>query len=123
MNKTQVFVYGTLKQGHGNHHFLNGAEFVGKGKISAGLFKMVSLGAFPAILPSYGEKTSSIKGELYVVTDEQLKGLDMLEGYPDFYDRIAVSVELDNGAGWTNALTYYIDHPGKDERPIPSGEW
>ena len=113
----KVFVYGSLKMGFGNHHVIEEQTYLGDAVLSrdAGL-RMVSLGAFPALIPS--EAAQDIKGELYEVNDGGLQQLDWLEGYPDFYNRKEVTV------GDVDALVYFIDdgnyEPYKSE---PNGEW
>lgn len=49
-----------------------------------------------------GEKTF---GALYLISKQELDGLDKLEGYPDLYDRMEVEVEDDNGNKY-NAIAY-----------------
>jgi len=87
----KVAVYGSLREGLGNHEVLNGAPKIAE-TFTGPEFKMISLGGFPGVLP--GDK--KVKVEVYQVDDEETKiGLDRLEGYPDFYDR--KEVKLENG--------------------------
>lgn len=83
----KVFVYGTLKKGHGNHRLLRNAEFLGRAYVE-GPWKMTNLGAFPAVIPS--TERARVFGEVYLVNTEILASLDILEGYPHFYTRTKV---------------------------------
>ncbi len=73
---TKVFVYGTLKQGHGNHDsFLGKAKFVGKAK-SVSKWSMIGEGmGFPYLLERDDDKGMQIYGEVYEVTPDELKAL------------------------------------------------
>lgn len=94
-----VFVYGTLKKGFGNHGVLNpGSQFICKDRIRG--WDMYSLGGFPAITEGTGE----ISGELYSVDEKVLARCDILEGYPNFYDRMIVRT-----ASGMRAWVYFIN--------------
>lgn len=43
------------------------------------------------------DASSNIEGILYTISDKGIKKLDIFEGYPTHYNRISVSVKLDNG--------------------------
>ena len=76
MDMNMLFVYGTLKKGHGNHaRFMSEAEYVGTGTTDA-KWGLADLGAFPAL--TFGRL--SVEGEVYRVTDSQLSEIDRLEG-------------------------------------------
>lgn len=79
-----VAVYGSLKRGFGNHRLLADARFMSHGIIKNSI--LVSLGAFPAL---YINQLSgdNVQVEVYRVTPEEFQSLDMLEGYPSFYNR------------------------------------
>ena len=76
-----VFVYGTLKRGHGNHHWLAGAPFLGEAVLPDVVLH--DLGPFPMAVPGEGQ----VRGEVYAVDAAGLARLDRLEGYPRLYDR------------------------------------
>ncbi len=86
---TQVFVYGTLLQGEGNHHLLLRDQFLGAA-LTTPSFSLHDLGSYPGMV---GGGTQSIEGEVYVVGPHTLARLDMLEGHPDFYHRIGIALE------------------------------
>jgi gamma-glutamylcyclotransferase (GGCT)/AIG2-like uncharacterized protein YtfP len=82
----RVFVYGTLKQGQRNFHFLQDAEFVGQFSTEP-IYSMFIFEDYPAVCVD-GQHT--IHGEIYRVNEAQFGLLDELEWYPDFYQRIEI---------------------------------
>ncbi len=113
-----VFVYGSLKKEYSNHTVLGNAKLLGKG-ITKCKYTMVSLGGFPGILLL--KETSTIKGEVYKVGE--LGNLDRLEGYPTFYNRVKVNVELEKTD--VSAWMYYLTNGEgyKEATIIKEGEW
>lgn len=89
-NSTRVFVYGTLKAGHGNHEFYlsnDGVEYLGRCYI-VGDYRMYTNGAFPMVVKgSSADAHRRIVGEVYSVDEDTLHGLDLLEGHPEWYRR------------------------------------
>src|SRR2546425_10764967 len=77
----KLFVYGTLRRGHGLHSRLvkMNAKYLGSGRIGGALF---DLGKYPGAFPS-ASRRSRIHGELYELASpkDQLKALDRLEEY------------------------------------------
>lgn len=120
-----IFVYGTLKQGHGNHHVISQfkeSELLEE-RATLRNYSMASLGAFPAIFPDKGGR---VLGEVYSVPDEALRPLDRLEGYPDFYDR--EEVEVEGFVDGYDCLTYFIPREKLEKRwggvkMVEGGEW
>jgi gamma-glutamylcyclotransferase (GGCT)/AIG2-like uncharacterized protein YtfP len=96
----RVFVYGTLKRGHGNHALLERgrARYLGRDRIEG---SMHSLGAFPAVTLA---AAGTVHGELYEVSPETLRRLDRLEGTPSFYQRTRVSMSTGMEA-WVYVMT------------------
>uniref|UniRef100_A0A023G7K7 Gamma-glutamylcyclotransferase family protein n=1 Tax=Amblyomma triste TaxID=251400 RepID=A0A023G7K7_AMBTT len=94
-----VFVYGTLKSGESNNHFLkcaaNGrASLVGPAKtVKKWPLVLVSSYEIPCLLP-YEGVGHEVSGEVYEVDDRMLELLDRLESHPDFYTRSLEDVEL-----------------------------
>lgn len=84
-----VFVYGSLKQGFGNNLLLSDAEYVGEYCTSDEDYAMISLGAFPAVIPN---GMGSIVGEVYNINILEMARLDRLEGNGHFYTRRMVEV-------------------------------
>ena len=69
---SRVFVYGTLKRGHRNCHFLQGAEFLGDFTTQC-VYSMYEFEDYPAVCLHGGH---AIEGEVYRVTDRQFRMLD-----------------------------------------------
>lgn len=101
-NITKVFVYGTLKKGEPNHHWLT--------EVKNGVAKLIGSGTsekkFPLLIatkyniPFLLNKVGTghcIKGEIYEVDGQMLLNLDDLEDYPKLYDRIQINVKTDDG--------------------------
>lgn len=84
-----VFVYGTLKRGFGNYKRLLGgrSEYIGKAHIKGRMFSVNM--AFPAYIE---EGENMIEGELFVIDEGLLGGLDMLEGYVEDNEEISMYI-------------------------------
>ena len=74
---TQVFVYGTLKRGYSNAHYLHGQRFVGEARTQP-VYRLANLGAYPGLWTPQ-EDGRSIVGEVWEVDDACLERLDILE--------------------------------------------
>lgn len=93
--KYMVFVYGSLKRGFGNHGLLVGSKFLGVTDTVHHVYRMHSLGSFPAVVDTeeqHDNEAHAITGELYEVDFGTLKRLDMLEGNGCMYTRRLTSV-------------------------------
>lgn len=108
----KVAVYGSLRQGMGNHGLLSGLKPLSTTTVKG--FDMYSYGAFPFITDGEGEVTV----EVYEVdSDNRADRLDMLEGYPSFYDRKQVITE-DGETVWV----YFIADQ-RNDTPVKNGDW
>lgn len=124
MSETIVAVYGSLRQGLGNHRLLDndGVEFLGKGE-TVSKANMVSLGAFPAITqPSASGGSYPINVEVYSVDDDTFNNLERLEGYPTFYDREVVQVVMSDKR-IVNANIYFIADINRGRDVLEHGDW
>ncbi|MBD3260581.1 MAG: gamma-glutamylcyclotransferase [Candidatus Altiarchaeales archaeon] len=86
-------VYGTLKNGFGNNHFMRNSEYLGSG-ITKGSFFMDEYGA-PMVFkePNY----APVKVDVYKVPDRDLTGpIDGLESNGSVYNREVTEIILDN---------------------------
>ena len=88
MGRHFVFVYGTLLKGERNHHLMDDKDFLASGRIYG--FRMFNLGTYPGI--EYGD--GEVLGELYIVSDETLAKLDMLEEEGTLYRRVITRVDI-----------------------------
>ena len=100
-----VFVYGTLKKGYSNHHFLLDASFIGQGR-TQNKYTMYA-DSIPYVCEQ--PQTSYIYGELYLVNDDILQALDQLEEHPFFYERKEISVLVEGKI--CQAWMYFCHHP------------
>lgn len=122
-NVTYVAVYGTLRQGQGNHGRINQdpiceAQFHHK--------KMFSLGGFPIVIQT-DEETDTVVAEVYALDEKQLASCDRLEGHPDWYERkIVANIQGELVPdGKVHPVWMYIMPDGKYPHAphIPSGDW
>jgi gamma-glutamylcyclotransferase (GGCT)/AIG2-like uncharacterized protein YtfP len=72
-----IFVYGTLKRGGSNHHFLAGQTFVGEGSTEPG-FRLYALDGFPGMIRRPDDR-EGVRGEVWSIDAGCLKRLDILE--------------------------------------------
>lgn len=115
----KIFVYGTLLTGQGNHRWLlseNHHKLLGEAT-TTGDFKMVSLGGFPGLIP-VDDNEMTIYGEVYEVDDTAYKSVEMLEGYPGFYDKLTVETNFGEAEVYILDESYLNNH-----EEIESGSW
>ena len=86
-----------------------GARALGKAVLPGYRFEFKS---FATIVPNYKEQ---VEGVLWTITDSDESALDMLEGYPEFYDKKTVSVEHDNQS--YIAMTYIMSPREQGQAP------
>ena len=111
----RVFVYGTLLAGEPNHDLLAGARCLGPAR-TAPAFDLYSFGPYPGLVREGG---TAVAGELYEVDDATLARLDVLEGYPDLYDR--GPIRLSDG---TEAIAYTVRRDQVWGLPrLGAGDW
>ncbi|AOS45291.1 Gamma-glutamylcyclotransferase family protein ytfP [Lacunisphaera limnophila] len=112
---TTLFVYGTLKRGGSNHHFLAGQVYIGPARTQPG-FILYSLGDYPGMVRAPGD-TLGVTGELWTVDDACLAELDRLEGLDEgLYERVDVLLAPPSPA--SSAQTYLYLHPHHGLAPI-----
>ncbi|PFQ44409.1 branched-chain alpha-keto acid dehydrogenase [Bacillus cereus] len=117
-----VFVYGTLRIGHTNAHYMQGAICIADRAWTYGKLFDTNEG-YPAMICSYEEK---VYGEVYKVNDEVLHKLDELEEYTgnaetDLYDRITQTVYVGNRE--IHAYVYIAQDKKMLKKVIDSGDW
>ena len=110
-----VFVYGTLRRGHGNHVLLEKSRLVDVG-FTENKYAMYATG-IPFVNDE--EEISRIFGEVYEVSPSRLKLLDTLEGHPGWYERKKVTI-LGNAKNHKAWLYFNNDKSG---RLIESGDY
>lgn len=109
----KVFVYGSLRQGFQNHHWLKDSVRLGSTQILPE-WSMFDHGAFPALVHA-GE--TAVVGEVYDITDETLEALDRLEMCPEWFQRKCIETEF--GTAWI----YHLPASEASSRIISSGDW
>lgn len=93
-----VFVYGTLKRGFYNEHFLRDAHYMGLGVTADASFLMYPGGGFPVLFrqedKQHIERQGRVRGEVYAVNLDTMCKLDMLESNGSMYHRQKCRVVL-----------------------------
>ncbi len=113
----QVAVYGTLKRGQSNHHYLASADYLGNVRLDG--FALYDLGPWPAVKQEPGV----VQVEVYAVDVATFAALDELEDYcaaaPDrgLYDRIQVNTPC--GRAWL----YLYNGAVLPRQRLNSGNW
>ena len=100
-----LFVYGTLRKGHNNHHVLNMSKAV---LIDLDAKTIENYRHVVDFLPKVfkQESTNPVKGELYMIPT--LKYVDTLEGHPHLYRREKVNI-LDSRDKVHKAWLYFFN--------------
>lgn len=120
----RVFVYGTLKSGHGNNRAYlegnSGARLLGRCFIY-GNYGLRDLGFFPCAVETTDGVDRHIVGEVYLVDTNTLDSLDCLEGHPDWYERKQVETP------WKRAWCYFMpdrpDYGSEEPEYLENGIW
>ena len=115
---TKIFVYGTLKKDYHNHYIIENETYIGKGTLKKeNRFKMVSMGAFPAIVPATVGEAKDIEGEIWDICENGFKKVDLLEGFPVFYwrDQFNIDAEDRRHLCWV----YYLQHQKAKNMHLP----
>lgn len=109
----KLFLYGTLKRGEPNYHWLTNpnhgvAKFICEAQstvkmplIIATKFNIPFLLNFPGI-------GHFIKGEIYEVDDQMLSKLDILEDYPALYDRDVRQFRCSSSNEIVDCIVYFL---------------
>lgn len=118
----KVFVYGTLRKGEVNAHYLKDAICLDENCWTYGFLYDSGYG-YPALIPSTNNRTV---GELYEVSETELKLLDELEDYVEggtnnLYNRVEQEIFTDKGT--TVAYMYISNNDDLLKKEIPNGDW
>lgn len=112
-------VYGTLKKGFPNHHFLGDSPFIGN-YITEPQYTMYSLGGFPAI--TLGGDTA-IYTEMYDVKSfKDLRNIFMLEGYKPGRERNMYELHMFTSP-FGDAGIFVMENVNNHYKQIKSGIW
>jgi len=113
--RTKLFVYGTLKRGFCNHHYLRDARFLGEATTLTPYPLVAPKKWYPYLIDAPGEG-KRVRGELYEVDAATLKRIDRLEEYPRYYTRKKIEVEDAQGRRH-KAWAYFVN------RQLPYRSW
>ena len=108
-----VFVYGTLKRGQRNFHFMRGARYFGR-HFTESVYAMYEFEDYPAVCR---EGIHAIFGEVYGVDLQQFRALDDLEWYPRYYQRIEIPTP------WGDAWMYVVEPALCHGKRLLDGNW
>ncbi len=116
-----LFVYGTLKKGYANHHYLVEAGLLGEYRTANAYPLAIEP---PWWVPSLYERPGQghrVTGELYVIDDGIMRFTDELEGLTrvDGYYRREIEVAHDDGSGRRWAWTYFRRGHPPDPARVP----
>ena len=100
-----IFVYGTLKRGYSNHHYLAGQQFLGEARTSPG-FRLHDLGGYPGMVAHAGDR-EGVSGEVWSVDADALTHMDGLEGLAEGLYRRATIILLPPFAGQKIEAYFY----------------
>jgi gamma-glutamylcyclotransferase (GGCT)/AIG2-like uncharacterized protein YtfP len=101
----KLFVYGTLKRGLCRNRHLEGQIFLSLAR-TAPKYRMFNCGEYPGLVPSLDGL--AIEGELWEISDECVRRLDVVEGAPDEYQRGAIELASPHELG---AIAYFYQRP------------
>lgn len=124
-NTCLIFTYGTLMQNNHNNHILGKAKYIGSATIPNHICFGLPYG-FPMVINIGVEIDNYVMGEIWEVEINQLKQLDVLEGYNKYEDngmylrREIVATDL---KGKDYKCYYYLWNSTivKDSYIVPSG--
>lgn len=117
----RVFVYGTLRVGQGNYHRLQLSKARHLGTETHVIpYTMYDLGSFPALFQL--DEVEDVTGDLFEVNAVTMYGLDMLEGYPNLYNRTVVTLPATDTHDTCQAWVYYMEDTPTG-RNIVNNDW
>ena len=118
-NPTRIFVYGTLKRGCSNHHFIRDQKFVAEAR-TLPQFILYNLGGYPGMVRDE-KATEGVIGEVWEVDDFCLRQLDLLEGLEvGEYERVVIPLEEPFDSGDVQGYVYLQD---VSKAPLAGYKW
>ncbi|MDX1802501.1 MAG: gamma-glutamylcyclotransferase [Alcanivorax sp.] len=108
-----VFVYGTLKRGERNHHFLKRGCYLADWRTPP-CFMLFDLGAYPGLCRP---GNTAVWGELYEVNSAIMAQLDRLEEVPRVYRREWLATP------WGRAVVYVLQRRPRGAVTLAEGRW
>jgi len=115
----RFFIYGTLKRGLSNSHYMEGQRFIAEA-VTKTVYRMVDCGGYPGMFP-VTEMGLSIVGEIWEVNEAGREQLDILEDVAvGLY--VVKPVELELPYADQEIFTYLYDWPVIGKRDV-GAEW
>jgi len=85
----EIFVYGTLKRGCYNHHYLHGQQYL-RNAVTTPSYRLYNLGGYPGMVQDF-QRGIPVQGEIWRVDATCLARLDQLEGLAEAeYERVLI---------------------------------
>jgi gamma-glutamylcyclotransferase (GGCT)/AIG2-like uncharacterized protein YtfP len=115
----RIFVYGTLKRGLSNHHFMAGQRFVGEAR-TAPRYRMADCGGYPGMY-AVEHQGVSVRGEVWQVDEGCRARLDVLEDVATglyTVEPVALLAPFDAAQVYTYLYRWPVDG-----RPDAGDEW
>ncbi len=116
--RLRVAVYGTLKRGRTNHHFLRGARFLGEERLPH--LRLYDLGPYPGAVPG---RSGSITVEMYEITPAHLSRLDWLEDCRQDLPAVGLYRRQQVATRCGPAWLYLYNRSVRGRRWLRSGRW
>lgn len=113
--EVRLFVYGSLLTGEPGHNLLEGSTLLGLAR-TAPQFYLVDLGQYAALVPG---GTSSVVGELYSISAQMRRRIDVERQVPVLFERRPVA--LDDGTE-VDAYVMSFDKV-RGRRRVAHGDW
>jgi len=111
----RIFFYGTLLPGERDHAFLAEAELIGPAQTEP-LYQLVELNVYAALVP---DGKVAVHGELYAVTLETRRRIDVSRQVPILFQRAAIRL-----ADGSQAETYLMTADQvRGKRRLAHGDW
>lgn len=108
----RVFVYGTLKRGGTNHHYLRGQKFVTEARTQPG-YTLYQAADYPGLIVDDDDR-DGVTGEVWEVSSVCLAALDRLEGVNEgLYQRIAIPLIAPHSGLRVETYLYLLSITGK----------
>jgi len=132
-DKHLVAVYGTLKEGLGNHRYLESSKKIANVVTRLPYRLCAEENSLPYLITGTHADGHNVNMELYEVSTPALKSIDGLEGHPDFYERTKITVcenlnDKSSYSAWVYFVGSYYDsgnyvseYTGRSRRPLPMG--
>jgi len=111
----RIFVYGTCLPGEREHSLLEGAEFIGPA-LSAPIYQLVDLGMYAALI---ADGKVAVHGEIYALTLEQRRRLDVARQVPFLFQRTPVKL----ASGESVDAYVMAPDPVRGKRRLAHGDW